>query len=242
MVLALDLGGTHIRIAEVSGGKIFNKEIFDTPKKRKEILGLLFSIIGDRKFSKICVASAGVEIEGKIKNVPNIDLENFELRKILRAKFRTPVFLDNDARCACAAEMHFGNGRQYNNFVFLTLGTGIGGAIVFNKKIYRGSGAAGEICNMNLDGKNFEQIASGKAAHKLGRSKVGENLGKGLASLSYILAPEAFILGGGFADVKEIYHPMKETLKKKYFLRPIPHIMKAKFGDDAGLIGAAMLG
>src|SRR3989338_72240 len=69
----------------------------------------------------------------------------------------------------------------------------------------------------------------------------GGALGIGMANLAYLFDPEVIIIGGGFSRVKYIYPAMEKTLKELYYLEPKPKIVKAKFGDDAGLIGAALL-
>lgn len=267
--LSLDIGATNIRIAEVSVTKISNKQTFKTPKKKREILSLIFEIIKKQNsFSRLCVAVAGVEINEKIQNALNMDINGVALRKILERKFRVPVFLDNDARCSGLAELHYGSGKKYRNFILLTLGSGIGGAIIINKKVYRGTGTAGEIGSMYLDNKIYEKLASGKASLELAReqfqknltgkelnlladkknktaisiyNEIGENLGRGMANLAFILAPEAIILGGGFSDVKHFWKSMIKTLHETYLLKIKIPIVKAKFRDDAGLIGAASL-
>jgi glucokinase len=70
----------------------------------------------------------------------------------LASAFDLPTFADNDANCAAAGELKFGAGRSYRHFVMLTLGAGVGGAIVIDGRVHRGSrGLAGELGHMCLD-------------------------------------------------------------------------------------------
>ncbi|MEK6818929.1 MAG: ROK family protein [Nanoarchaeota archaeon] len=271
MNLCLDIGATNIRIAEVEGAKIKNYQKQKTPRTKRELVSVLIKIISQYKnYSNICIATAGFEQEGKIHGAINFPyFNNTPLKSILRKKFNVPVYIQNDARCAALAELNLGSGKKFNNFVLLTLGTGIGGAIIINKKLYLGKGTAGEIGSMFIEHKKiFEHLASGNAslkiAEKLGFKKitsleleelakkgnkkaisvynqVGFYLGIGLADLSYALSPDAFVIGGGFSRVKFIFPEAIKTLNSSYHISPKPKLVKAKFGDDAGLIGASLL-
>ena len=270
MTLVFDIGGTNIRAALVSKTKIENRLQVPTPKARKELIEKIIDIVS--KFPKqktINFSVPGFEYKGKIQNSPNLDIEKMPLRKILEQKLRTKINLENDAKCAGLAELHFGEGKNLTNFVFLTLGTGIGGAIIINKKLYKGFGGAGEVGEMIINReKRLEHLASGTAVKTISKEfgfreisnselknlasrgnqkalaiykKIGHYLGIGFSNIAYILSPEAIILGGGFSSVKYIYPEAKNSFNKHFKTEPKPKILKSKFGDDAGLIGAALL-
>jgi len=269
MILALDIGATNIRIALIEKTRIINKIKTPTPLLKKIIINKIIHLISQYKeYSSICISIAGFEQNNKIKGALNMDFGNVPLRSMLKKKFHKPVYIQNDARCAALAELQFGAGKSFKNLTLLTLGTGIGGAIVINKKLYLGNGTAGEVGSMQINNNLFESVASGSAsihiANKIGLKNIssleleaqakkgnkhalqvyntiGENLGIGLANLSYTLAPEAFIIGGGFSRVKFIYSQTLKTFHSLYKINPKPKIIKAKFGDDAGLIGASLL-
>ncbi len=269
MILALDIGGTNIRIALIDKTKIINKIKTPTPLLKKDILNKLLHLISQYKdYTAICVSIAGFEENGKVHGALNMDFDKVSLKTILKKKFASPIYIQNDARCAGLAELHYGSGKSLNNFILLTLGTGIGGAIIINKQLYLGNGTAGEVGSMQINDRIFERLASGSAsvnlANKSGMKNisslqleslakkgdkralqvyntVGHNLGIGLSNLSYTLAPQAFIIGGGFSQVKFIYPQALKTFHNLYKISPKPKIIKAKFGDDAGLIGASLL-
>jgi len=269
MVLALDIGGTNIRSAVVQGTRLSLYRKTRTPRKKKDILKVIEEMVDSYgKQNVICVATAGFERGGKIQHSLNADINGLALSAILRRKFRAKVYLDNDANCAGLAELHYGAGKGLRNFVLLTLGTGIGGAIVVDGKLYRGNGAAGETGSMVINnGKIFEDLASGRASVLIARraglkvsslelekladkgnkkalgvyNKVGENLGVGLANIAHIFDPDVIIIGGGFSRVKYIYASARKTFESLYRIVPRAKIVKAKFGDDAGLIGAGLL-
>jgi glucokinase len=270
MVLCLDIGGTNIRAGIVEGIKIKDYKKVKTPAKKRDILERLFEIIESYpKQSAICVSTAGFEKNGRIMQSLNNDMDGAPLTKILKERFKARVYVENDANCAALAEAHYGVGKGKKNFVLLTLGSGIGGGAILNGKLYRGQGGAIEPGIMIIDkGEIFEYWASGNAsvrlAHEAGMGKitsweleekankgdkkaravykkVGYYLGVGLANLVYIFDPEILIIGGGFSRVKHIYPEMSKTFRKLYKLNPKPSIVKAKFSDDAGLIGAGLL-
>mgnify|MGYP003445051210 FL=1 len=88
-----------------------------------------------------------------VKNAPNLPgWKNVKLGPNIKEKFSYRVHLENDANAAAIGELMFGAGKKFDSFVMVTLGTGVGGGIVFNKKIFRGEfGAAGEIGHISID-------------------------------------------------------------------------------------------
>jgi glucokinase len=270
LTLSLDIGGTNIRSALVSKTIMKKYKKTPTPKTKTQILNSLFQIIKSYPKQTICISTAGLEKNDKIVQAINMDFDNVPLKSILQKKFpRQKVYIENDGSCAALAELHYGAAKPYTNSILLTLGTGIGGGIIIDKKLYTGNGGAGEIGSMRIqDEIIFEHFASGNASltiaikhgfkkttsreleelAKKGNKKaistyneVGHNLGIGLANLAYIFDPDCIIIGGGFSRVKFVYPSAIKTLNSLYKLSPKPKIIRAKFGDDAGLIGAALL-
>lgn len=82
----------------------------------------------------------------------NLPITNVPIRDLMRERLGLPVFLDNDANCATLAEHRFGAAKGTTNAVLLTIGTGIGGGLILNGELYRGStGAANELGHMVID-------------------------------------------------------------------------------------------
>lgn len=268
MNLALDIGATNIRIAEVSGKKIKNRQEIKTPETKSGIQKALFSLISSYpKPDNICIGVAAFTKNGKTYGTPNMDFNHVDIPKLLK-KYKVPVYVDNDANCAGLAEKYFGHGKKRKNFLVLTLGTGIGGAIFLNGKLYHGSGFAGEPGQTLIYNQRLETLASGPAsleiAKKYGFEKItslelekeanegnlkarnvyreiGHYIGTSILNFSYILDPEIIILGGGFAKVKHIYPEIFRILEEEDMIPRKLRVVHAKLSDDAGLIGAALL-
>lgn len=127
-VIAVDLGGTNMRVALVENHGVIKYEKKETPKTSKELIQQLFSMIEevmDKTVKGIAVASSGPLKDGTIKNPPNLPLKNYNMKKELEKKFKIRAEVKNDADCVSFAEVRLGCRKK--NFLVLTLGTGIGG-------------------------------------------------------------------------------------------------------------------
>ena len=104
---------------------------------------------------------------------------------MLEKKLKMPIYINNDANCAALGESMAGEGKDVKNMVMVTLGTGIGGGIIIDKKIYTGVGEAGEIGHMciDADGKKcacgsvgcWERYASATALIEMTEEAAKEN-------------------------------------------------------------------
>ncbi len=157
-VVGVDIGGTTIKSALLSSkGSIIKRHELRTEAKKgaKEIIKRIFSSIEEVKEKNILGIGIGSPgpmdyREGIITNPVNLPFKNTPLKKIVEKKFKVPVFLDNDANCFALAEALFGQGKSCNNVVGITLGTGFGGGLVINKKLYYGKGNAAELGHMSI--------------------------------------------------------------------------------------------
>ena len=147
--IAIDIGGTFMRVALFKNNAIIKMVKEQTPKTKeafiKQLIELIYEVKDNQKINGIGVGIPGpADYEkGIIFNPPNLPLRNVNLKKILQNKFKTKIAFENDACCVALAEKNFGVKRK--NFLVLTLGTGIGGGIVIDNKLYKGEGTAGEI-------------------------------------------------------------------------------------------------
>ncbi|MFI5237842.1 MAG: ROK family protein, partial [Ignavibacteriales bacterium] len=162
--IGVDLGGSSIKLGIVTNtGRIIKKISLRTeaekgPKKviEKIISGIKELIENSKyKISGIGIGCPGVVTPGKgiVENPPNLPgWDRVNIGKIISREFKKTVLVDNDANAAAIGELTFGSGKKYKSFIMITLGTGVGGGIVIDKKIYHGDfGAAGEIGHISID-------------------------------------------------------------------------------------------
>ncbi|MCJ7552922.1 MAG: ROK family protein [Ignavibacteriaceae bacterium] len=163
--IGVDLGGTNIKIGIVSSnGKILKKTSIKTEAHQgheKVIENIKSGIKEILKSNKQKIKGIGIGCpgvinvkKGTVEDPPNIPgWKKVKLGSIIQKEFKIDVCVENDANAAAIGEMIFGAGKKYSSFIMVTLGTGVGGGIVFNKKIFRGEfGAAGEIGHISIDG------------------------------------------------------------------------------------------
>ncbi|MBQ8635460.1 ROK family protein [bacterium] len=165
--VGVDIGGTNIKIALVDfDGKIIYSNTVPTRAEmgyeagvnniKQAIKELMTETGADAKTIEAIGFGLPGQIdykEGMVKNLPNIPgWVNIPLAKIIEDEFSIPTRLDNDVRCAALGELNFGAGKDCENLICITVGTGIGSGIVLNGKLVRGAtNAAGEIGHIKMD-------------------------------------------------------------------------------------------
>lgn len=167
-IVAIDVGGTYIKYGLLNNyGEILEKEKKETPKNNIDIfLNSLIKIVEEyKKNHKIIGVS--ISIPGFVNskygipiNCSNLKfIENIKIKNILEEKFMLPVKIENDANCVALAEKFNGNAMECNDFVCITIGTGIGGGIYINNKpLYGHSFKGGEFCYMiTKEEKGYER-------------------------------------------------------------------------------------
>jgi len=162
MYIGIDLGGTNIKGGIVlENGDIIHKDMIATNAGRsyqkitKDIAGLINKMIADAKIDKSQIKSIGIGVpgtcnakDGIILCASNIGFDNVPMREELKKYFDIPIFIENDANCAALGEYSVLD-EDVDNLVFITLGTGVGGGIIINKKLYTGkNGTAAEVGHM----------------------------------------------------------------------------------------------
>lgn len=309
--IGIDLGGTNI-VASVVNDKY---EIVSTSKTKTNSPRPAEEIFDD--IEKVCrevVDSAGltfddiqaiglgtpgtVNAEGVIEFANNLAFNNVPAKQMLVDRLgKEEIFIENDANCAALGEAYAGCGNGSNNFVAITLGTGVGSGIIIDGKIVSGVNNAGGECGhmvIVVDGEQcscgrrgcWEAYASATALirqtkkamdeypdsimHRLAEEE-GKVNGKtafdamrlgdiagievvnnyikyiscGLINLVNALQPEIICIGGGICNEGEtLMKPLRRYVQaERYSIHSKiqTKIMKAQLGNDAGVIGAALL-
>ena len=194
MKIGIDIGGSHIAIGVVdSTGRILErmeKRLKSAEKKVIEksieeyITDNVEKLIQKYKISNVGIAIPGTVDENTVVKSVNLGLKNYEIVKKLEEKIHLPIKIRNDAKCAALAENIYGCLKLYNRSVFLTLGTGIGGAVMIDHKLLdTGSLPGCEIGHMSIEkdgvlcgcGRKgcFERYASMKALKDKLRKALG---------------------------------------------------------------------
>lgn len=175
MKIGIDIGGSHIGIGIIEK----NNELLykcekdysyckeDMTKVVDTIIELIKETIKENnidisKIESIGIASPGTVCGETIIKAQNLGIENLDISKEIKKIFDVPVYLQNDAKCAAIAEKKLGSLKQYNDAVFLTLGTGIGGAVFINGELLKPKRYSGfEIGHMVIE-KDGKQCNCGR--------------------------------------------------------------------------------
>jgi len=309
LTIGIDIGGTKVLGGVVdSAGKVIDSARRVTPiAGGLELIKTVIDLIKEFQH-KHDVAGVGISVaalissdQGTIVGAPNIaNLSELNFVNEIKREINLPVIAENDANAAMWAEYKFGNAKDLNPVMFFIIGTGMGGGLVIDGKLFRGAhGIGAEFGHMIVQPQGLkcgcgtqgciEQYASGTALMRYakeaiesdpqkgkkllelaggnlseltgailtGAAKNGDEiaiaafnkqadwLGAACASYALLLDPQAIVVGGGVVDAGELF---LEPVRKAMFSympfgqsHPLPKIIAAKFGNDAGLIGAADL-
>lgn len=284
--IGIDLGGTAIKAGSFDQeGRCLDSMKVPTakPPVPSAVLAQLVNSVRQLDPQGHCCA-IGVGVPGPsdadcrmaLRSINLPGWERIPVADELERTLRKPVVVENDANCAGVGEAWLGAGQKCRSMILLTLGTGVGGAIILNGELYSGSsGAAGELglvvlhpdgppCNSGNNG-SLEQYVSATAIARrtgmrvreldrqarLGNPKalawwhqIGIDLGAGLSSSIYVLAPEVVAIGGGVSQSADLFMPaaIAEIERRvmptsRVGLRVVP----AQLGNQAGCVGAARL-
>ena len=157
--IGIDIGGTKIAGALVdASGQILKENRVPTPADDPNalvdaVVGLITELADGQSVLGAGIAAAGF-IDAEQANIiyaPNLSWRNEPFKAKLEAKLSIPVIIENDANAAGWAEYRYGAGRGYKHMVMLTIGTGVGGAVITDSKMLRGGfGIAGELGHLRV--------------------------------------------------------------------------------------------
>lgn len=308
--IGIDIGGMTIKAGLVDeDGAIIEQIRVKTEKTPEKCLDKLFEqideLISHNKITIKDIKGIGIGCPGAVSAetgvvdfLPNLGWVNVPIVKIMNERFGVPVRISNDANVAALGEAIFGAAKGYNTSVMFTLGTGVGGGIIIDKKLYEGGhGRGAELghttlvldgepctCGRNgcietyvsatalmrqtraamladndsvmwkivdgdidkIDGKTaFDGARAGDKTAKKVVDKYVMYLSESIMNMLNIFRPDAFILGGGIGkEGKYLTDMVKEYCEKfeyGYKTAPKTEILTATLGNDAGIIGAAVL-
>ena len=310
--IGIDLGGTNIVAGLVDKSlKIIDKCSVKTnvPRSIEDIVSdmvwMVTTLIERNHLSTEAVVSVGVgvpctanPVNGHMEDANNLGFDDTPFLTLLQAQLSCPVYFDNDANVAAWGEYRSGDYRD-DSFVMVTLGTGIGGGIILNGKLWPGiNGAAAEFGHMSIAyngvpcncGRRgcFEAMASANALIRMAREEMptakdsllwqlcgGDTekveaktvfdgaaagdptaanlldtyttyLAEGITNIINIFQPAVLCIGGGVSRAGDaLLLPLREKVAQRIYSQNSKRntiIELAKLDNDAGVLGAALLG
>lgn len=218
----MDIGGTDIKCAVVdTQGKILRR--FQRPaSSKKNESAILKNILQTYHEAKKWALSRRKKVQALGFGIPGIVSKagivyrsphfpawiDYPIRQELHSKIRLPIVVDNDANMAALGEGWLGVARSWNDYILFTLGTGIGGGIVIDRKVFRGdSGFAGEIGHMVLHKEGYACACGGQGCLELYASA------SGIEKMSPFSPKKLFQLAlKGDKDSRKIFNHLGENL------------------------------
>ena len=204
--VGIDIGGTNLKAGLVDEeGHILAREsikiatLTDQDVLTEAMVTMTKNLAKDAGVAVEEIGSVGIGVPGAVEiragsiiYTCNLPLKNVPIRRLFHKYLRLPLYVENDANCAAVGEYYAGAGRDSKRFVTITLGTGVGGGIIHNGKIFHGAnGMAGEVGHMAIVSGGelcacgrrgcWEQYASASALKRMTRQAIEENPGSILA-------------------------------------------------------------
>jgi glucokinase len=235
-VVGVDLGGTKILagIADGEGRVERTLEVRTPTSSQAELVEAVVAVVEEVRTPEVEAAGFGVPgwfdpRTGVVLGAANVPLHDLSFRDELSARLGLPVAAANDASVAALAEHRLGAGRGASDLVLLTLGTGVGGGIVLDGRLFLGWAELGHMvivedgdpCPGNCNGRgHLEAYCTGLAADRLARrvlgpdassrdlieqrhpalTEIGRHLGTAIGSLINVFSPTVVLIGGGFGS------------------------------------------
>jgi len=155
-MIGIDFGGTRIKGGVVEGGSVLRSDSIETRGTPPELLDAIAALVKqlDPRPASVGVAIPGeCDATGRCYRLPNVPgFEGVPIAEELSRRLGCEVGVENDATTAALGESLFGHGREHASFVMVTLGTGIGGGVVIDRRLLRGAhGFGGEIGHVPID-------------------------------------------------------------------------------------------
>lgn len=267
--IGLDIGGTTLKAVRVGADGTVRERV-TVPAGRALERGALIDLVartvtelrGKQPLTRIGIAVAGIvhrdgSMRPEASNLPQ--LAGVPLAPLFEPRLGAPCAVVNDAHAAMYGEAWLGQARGLSDVLLVTLGTGIGGALMLDGRVRHGAhGRAGEFCSWRLpDGRLFEDVAAPvpferRTGRSLGAalddgsvekevSEVLEALGQSLAAVHMLLDLEAIVIGGGGAMIGGRLRSAVEAAARRHcppVLWDDLRVVTSALGPYAGAIGA----
>ncbi|HET6558196.1 MAG TPA: ROK family protein [Prolixibacteraceae bacterium] len=272
-LIGVDLGGTNITAVLIENEVIVSQYTCPTPWDQEnemvvDAMAEAIMKVFDSEIKGIGIGVPGlVDLQNNtvldVVNIPSWDV--VPLKQLLEERFGKPVFVNNDANCFALGEKYYGKGKDYKDFVGITIGTGLGAGIVINNHLYPGRYCgAGEFGTIYYRDKNIEAYASGQffkdqnlSGKEMARmailgdeyaiglfDELGAHIGRAIANVLFALAPEAIILGGSVSQSYSLFEKgMRRVLENEFPYQRLYRALKIEVSDleNSASLGASSL-
>lgn len=274
-LMACDLGGTHVRTAGFNrAGEMYDLHVEDTPRADptafEELLARRAEVLG--RFPSMAIVGVPGPVDyanGEVLELPNLPgWEPHVAAANLARVIGAPVLLANDADLAALGVHRFGVGRGVDDLLYVTLGTGIGGAVIIGGRLLHGRRSLAEVGHMVIDRatlETLEGLASGSAIKRrtgvdaatwVERAAGGDAeavalldetsrlIGIGVLNLVMVFMPQRVVLGGGLARIGErLLQGVECVLGPSVAKHGLgtSDVVLAEHQHDVGLLGANAL-
>lgn len=271
-IIGIDLGGTSIKGGLMEGQRMLKQVTLDTRANEggDVTLNVLYEVIRQLKTDGTTAIGIGVPSvvnreKGIVYNVQNIrNWEEIHLKSLLEKEFNLPVFINNDANCFAMGERIYGAGQQFDNFVGITLGTGVGGGIIQQGSLLKdantGAGEFGELpywdgileqyCGSFFFEKHHttglevaQKVMEGDKNAIAIMNEYGKHISVLVKMIVLTVDPQAIIFGGAISASLPLFEQaMYENLSDFPYPNSIRnlHIFKSEL-QHSGILGAAAL-
>lgn len=238
-LVAIDIGGTTIKIATWKNSKLQDKHAVDTPKDLQTFYQVLTNEVNKIK-ENTAVKGVAISSPGAVNQEAGIIggssalpyIHNFKIVNELEKRFGLPVTIENDANSAALGELAEGSGKGCDSMAFFVIGTGIGGALIINQKVWHGAHLfGGEFGYMIMGSHTLSELASpvtmanhynertgqkldGKTVFDLAdqddpiasdvRQTLIHSLAVAIYNIQHSFDPEKIVLGGGISNNPEL--------------------------------------
>lgn len=277
-VLCFDIGGTNVKYGVIENEEFLEKSLFDTNAHLgKEVLTNILVNIALQMKDKYQIDGIGISCAGSvnfekayISIAPDAlpSFSDWDFRTIFKERVGLDCIADNDVNSFAKAECMKGAAKDFDHFIVLTVGTGIGGAVVMNDEIWRGKNYnAGEVGRILIGNAKWESVASTSALIKEAKraglevsngielfklydekdeiaiavvNRFYDLLGVGMANLIYMFNPEAIIIGGGISKRESFTSSVEKYMNSHlpYGFRNTAKVLSATYKNDGGMLGA----
>lgn len=272
-IIGIDLGGTNVRAGIVTAGQVnrMQQQKIQAAVAAEAVLEQLFAFtdaVMEKNVQAIGIGVPGLvdESTGTVYDVVNIPAwKEVPLRRLMEARYGVPVVVNNDANCFALGEFYFGQGQGSTHMIGLTIGTGLGGGIILNKKLHSGvSGGAGEFGMMPYKEHCYEYYASGQffqnvygipgeEVYKKACSgdtgslklyeEMGAHLGNAIQAILFALDIKLIVLGGSVRSAFPFFSKAMWQVIERYPFRRTADQLEIKVSElgNSGILGAAAL-